>query len=344
VIQVMAMFGARVWADTEGVHRLQVAMPGYQVTVNAYLVEGDPLTLVDSGPSRHESLIALEEGLAAVGVRIEDLERVVLTHNHNDHVGLASVIRERSGAEICAAAPLARWLPAHLQLQAANHHYAADLMRQHGVPEALVERSEPPGNLAVGWDPSHTVDRELEDGELLEGTQRSWRIAARPGHSPFDTVLYDERGGVLLSGDHLLKHTASNPLITVTSLNPVDERPRPLLRYRDSLRATRELPADLIVLPGHGELIDDHRALIDRRLDDMAGRSERVMDAIADGPLSAHAVAQLIWGERAEAQPWLTLCAVLGYADLLHDAGLVCEEPGPKSVLLRRTRGVIDNN
>ena len=63
---------------------------------------GDPLTLIDTGPCDDEALTALEAGLASVGVRVEDIELVLVTHHHLDHSGLAATIAERSGARIAA--------------------------------------------------------------------------------------------------------------------------------------------------------------------------------------------------------------------------------------------------
>ncbi len=78
--------------------------------VNCYLLEGEPLTLVDTGPNSGTALDRLERGLAEHGFRIEDLELIVLTHQHMDHEGLLEIVARRSGAEVAAFAPLAPWL------------------------------------------------------------------------------------------------------------------------------------------------------------------------------------------------------------------------------------------
>ena len=70
--------------------------------VNAYLVEDDPLTLVDVGPNSARSYVALEAGLATLGRRVEELERIVITHQHADHLGLVGILADRSQAEVCA--------------------------------------------------------------------------------------------------------------------------------------------------------------------------------------------------------------------------------------------------
>jgi glyoxylase-like metal-dependent hydrolase (beta-lactamase superfamily II) len=81
--------------------------------VSCWLLQGDPLTLVDPGPRARATLRALEGGLAELGRCAEDIELLVLTHQHHDHVGLASELRERSGARVAGVAALAAYLGAY---------------------------------------------------------------------------------------------------------------------------------------------------------------------------------------------------------------------------------------
>ena len=97
-------------ATAAGIHCLPVPTPFAVGRVNTYLIEDDPLTLVDSGPNSATSLTALEAALAAHGHRVEDVERLVITHQHIDHIGLAQILADRSGAEVVALELLAPWL------------------------------------------------------------------------------------------------------------------------------------------------------------------------------------------------------------------------------------------
>ena len=78
--------------------------------VNVYLLEDEPLTLVDSGPNSAKALDELEQALAALGHAVEDLELLVISHQHMDHFGLASILARRSGAEVAALDVLAPYL------------------------------------------------------------------------------------------------------------------------------------------------------------------------------------------------------------------------------------------
>jgi glyoxylase-like metal-dependent hydrolase (beta-lactamase superfamily II) len=94
--------------------------------------------------------------------------------------------------------------------------------------------------------------------------------------------------------------------------------------YLESLRRTREMEIDL-VLPGHGEPIDDHRSLIDERFKLHDRRAEKIHGLIAERPRSAYEIAQALWGNIAVTQAYLTLSEVLGHTDLLMNAGSVRE-------------------
>ena len=145
----------------------------------------------------------------------------------------------------------------------------------------------------------------------------------RPGHSPTDTVFHDRERRILIAADHLLGHISSNPLITRPPEGS-DERPQALVTYLDSLSKTREMDVEL-VLPGHGDPVTDHRALIDERFALHRRRAEKIHRLIAERPRSAYEIAQALWGNIAVTQAYLTLSEVLGHVDLLLNDGRVRE-------------------
>jgi glyoxylase-like metal-dependent hydrolase (beta-lactamase superfamily II) len=304
-----------------GVHRIAVPTPFAVGRINCYLLSGEPLTLVDTGPNSGTSLDYLERGLAEIGVRIEDLELIVLTHQHMDHEGLLEILERRSGAEVAAFAPLVPWIADYRANTKGDDLYAQQMMRRHGLPDDI---NSVLGILTSGmhsFGSRGTVNRPLEDGDTVRMGGHAYSVHHRPGHSPSDLVFCDPEAGLLVGGDHLLAHISSNALLT----RPLDgntegPRPTPLIDYGHSMRATRELPVRL-VLPGHGEPITDHRALIDTRLKDQDRRARKILELLEDGPLTAHQIAQRMWGKIAITQAYLTLSEVLGHLDLLLGAG-----------------------
>src|SRR5919198_3894519 len=111
-------------------------------SVNAWLLRGDPVTLIDTGPGDDSALAALEAGLRRHGLRIEDVELLLATHHHLDHVGLAATIRRRSGATIAVLDRTADYAARYAAEVEEDRRFAHALMRHHGVPEPLIEGAE----------------------------------------------------------------------------------------------------------------------------------------------------------------------------------------------------------
>lgn len=307
------------------VHQIPVPTPFAVGRVNCYLLTGEPLTLVDTGPNSGTSLDYLERALAELGVRMEDIELIVITHQHMDHEGLLDVVARRSNAQVAAFSPLVQWIGNYRESTRADDAYAQETMRRHGIPEDINTLL---GVLSAGL---HTygspggVSVPLGDGDRLTMGGRDYGVHHRPGHSPSDLVFFNEDAGLLIGGDHLLAHISSNALVTrPLEGSTTGPRPTPLIDYANSLRATRELPATM-VLTGHGQVIDDHVTLIDARLSDQGRRARKIMKLIAAEPLTAHAIAQRMWGEIAITQAYLTLSEVLGHLDLLLAEGAARE-------------------
>ncbi len=308
-----------------GVHPIAVPTPFLVGAVNAYLVEDDPLTLVDTGPNTGTALVALEAGLAARGHRLEDVERVVLTHQHLDHLGLAQLVADRSGAEVCALDRLVPWLEDYDAACAADDRFADAVMARNGIPHDLRMGLRTVGSVARGYGAGARVDTPLVAGGELAFRDRSWTVLHRPGHSPSDTVFHDRERRALIAGDHLLGHISSNPLVTRPLADGAD-RSHALLDYMASLRATRALELDL-VLPGHGAPIEDHRGLVDERLRLHERRAAKILRGLGEsGPLTAYEIALSMWGKVAVSQAFFTLSEVLGHLDLLVSRGQVREE------------------
>ncbi len=140
-------------------------------------------------------------------------------------------------------------------------------MLRHGVPTDVVTALRAVSASFRAWGCTVEVTRVLEDDEELVLRDRTLRVLHRPGHSPSDTVFWDERRKLLLAGDHLLGHISSNPLLARPLEAEGDyEGPRPqaLVMYLESLRRTQAMDLEL-VLPGHGEPVREHAKLISER-------------------------------------------------------------------------------
>ena len=125
-------------AREAGIHRLQIPTPFAVGRVNCYLIEDDPLTLVDTGPNSGKSLDELEQQLSALGRSLEDIELVILTHQHIDHLGLVEIIASRSNAEVAAIDVVVPFVENFGDDAELDDRFAASLMLRHGIPEDVV--------------------------------------------------------------------------------------------------------------------------------------------------------------------------------------------------------------
>lgn len=315
-------YGFAVAAES-GIHRLSIPTPFAVGRVNVYLIDDDPLTLVDAGPNSGTSFDELTQGLAALGRSLEEIELVILTHQHIDHLGLVGLVASRSGAEVAAiehAVPIVQNFSEEMQ---ADDEFASETMLRHGISPDVVGALRQVSRAFRAWGAPAEVTRVLRDGDEIAFRDRTLHVAWRPGHSPTDTIFEDRQRRQLIAADHLLAHISSNPLIT-RPLDGTSERPQALVTYLESLAKTRAMDVDL-VLPGHGEPVTDHRKLIDDRFRMHDRRAEKLHRLIAERPRTAYELAQALWGNIAVTQAYLTLSEVLGHTDVLLNAGRVRE-------------------
>jgi glyoxylase-like metal-dependent hydrolase (beta-lactamase superfamily II) len=306
------------------VTQLQLPVPWLEF-VNVWLLEGDPLTLVDTGPSNPRAAAALDAELAKHGYAVEDVELLLITHHHLDHSGLASAIKERSGARIAAHRLTAEWGVDYHARVAAERRFTERLLASHGVPAERIEESAPFFEYVERESAPYPTDLVLLEGDKVVAGGRTLRVVHRPGHSTTDTLFVDEDSGAAFVGDHLLAKITSGAEMMPTEL-PGDERRRALLEYLGNLRKTQAM--DLATCyPGHGPVIEDHRALISERIAFHAERLDRVTELVADGCSTAFDVARRLWSEEiADTQPVLATWEVLGHLDILVNRGTVRED------------------
>lgn len=307
---------------TDGIWQIVIPTPYAVGPVNVYLIEDDPLTLFDTGPSYAPAVAALEDALAERRHRIDDLKRIVVSHEHPDHWGAAARLVQRSGAELYAFAGLSRWLADYPASVLRDDRYAEDLMAAHG----LARSPRSPGAFSGGELDARraVVTRPLRDGDTLEFARRRLRVLHRPGHSRAEVVLYDDDGAVMLGADHVLARPSIALLSTPLDGSAMAWRPRALAEYLTSLRQTRAMEV-AVILPGHGDPVREPGRVIGERLGQYRSRIERLRSVVGTEPHSAIELARRTRGEFDESVAFFALCETLGYLDELLDAGAVVE-------------------
>ncbi len=242
-------------AVAPGIRWIRLHVPGPLKHVNCWLLDdrdgdGDGVALVDTGMNTVEARDgwkALWRGPLA-GVRVT---RVIGTHFHPDHIGLAGWMCDRHGCEL--AMTRGEWLTARMLAADARDAVPDEMIafwRAAGWDEAQIAHAS-----ERGWDgfrrivtPLPLGYRRIRDGDRVRIGDVAWQVVVGSGHSPEHACLYDPAGKVLIAGDQILPRISPN-----ISLDVTEPEADPLGEWFESIARLRQLPADLLVLPGHGD-------------------------------------------------------------------------------------------
>jgi len=317
----------------DGVTRvaLPIGLHGVE-SVNVYVLpDGPNVTLVDAGVWRPDAtgdhgLAALERGLRDAGYELRDVSRIVVTHAHIDHYGLAGRLMELTGAQL--------WMHAMTDLDCEKYRHPdtaiarrRDTYADHGVPEP--ERIELADHLARWMPYLYSVveaSKRLRGGEVIPIGEDGWEVVYTPGHSFGHVCLWSARRGLLLSGDHLL------PGITPPVAFERGMDADPLRSYLDSLRSIAALRPRL-VLPGHGRPFGNAVGRTEAIYRNKVRRMDSIRRAIRDRPSTVTELAdRLVAGAILHHQRQLALSETLAHIAYLRWSGLVERRTRPDGV------------
>lgn len=270
---------------------ISVPTPFYIGDVNVYLIREDPLTLIDVGPKTTEAAEALRSGLAAHGVKFADVRRIVLTHAHEDHCGLAKRVRDEArNAEIL----IHDWEHGHLVGRLSREANRKLLLRS-GVPGPVFEEMrELYRQVGLLTDALAEGDFDsLEDGQELEFASGVLRVLHTPGHTPGSCSFVREANRTLICGDCVLKRITPNPVLSPDPIDP-DKRFPSLAEYLVSLAKLRGLSPTL-AYGGHGEPVTDFEEIFNRYVRAIDERQKRVISLISKEGSTAFEIAQTLF-------------------------------------------------
>jgi glyoxylase-like metal-dependent hydrolase (beta-lactamase superfamily II) len=225
------------------------------------LDDGERLAVVDSGLATQAIRDAWSRVLADDG---RPLSRILVTHCHPDHLGLATWLAARDGAGIHMT--LGEYLGGHALWHQPPGYRTADMIaqfREHGLDDERLRALDERGNAyRRGVAEMPWRHHRLFDGDLVRIGGHDWQVIVGYGHSPEHASLYCSTLGVLISGDMLLPRISTN--VSVFAAGPEDD---PLGWFLDSVRKLCDLPDDTLVLPSHGKPFRGIRARVRQLVD-----------------------------------------------------------------------------
>jgi glyoxylase-like metal-dependent hydrolase (beta-lactamase superfamily II) len=245
----------------DGVSWARLPVPWFLNHINVWVLEdGDGVVLVDTGIDIPTSRAAWE-ALLAGPLSGRTVTRVIVTHFHPDHVGLAGWLSERFGVPLWMSRE--EWLFARMlsaDVRDAPPKEAFAYWRAAGWDEEriAVEAKNGWGRFSSLVTPVPVSFIRMRDGDSIRIGSRNWRVLIGTGHSPEHACLVDEAGGVMIAGDQVLPRITSN-----VSLSVSEPEGDPLGDWLGSIAKLKMLGDDLLVLPSHGEPFTGLHARLD---------------------------------------------------------------------------------
>ena len=312
-----------------GIHWLRMPLPFQLDHINLWvLADGDGWTLVDTGINRDEVRAAWQI-LFDGPLHGRPVKRVIVTHFHPDHMGLAGWLCEKfsvpmwtTGNEWAIASTLYNDRGPEHAARARGFYHAA------GFDTALIaevdKRQNPyPSRIS----PVPQSFHKIADGDVIDIDGRDWRIIVGTGHSPEHACLYRLEDHVLISGDQILPKITPN-----VSVWPQIPETNPLKKFLESLDKFRGLDPDTLVLPSHNWPFKG----LHKRLDQLAHHHDERLDDVVGfcaEPLNATQVLKLLFKRELDShQLFFAIGESLAHLHYLMGVGRIVRETGADGV------------
>ncbi|MBD8003495.1 MBL fold metallo-hydrolase [Bacillus norwichensis] len=295
----------------EKINKLVLPTPFAVGDVNVYLIKGDSLTLIDAGVKTEEAWESFKKQLKEIGYEPKDIEQVVLTHHHPDHVGLLEWLPE--DIPVYGHPYVRPWIEKDNDFLKSYDLFYSRLFTEFGI-EGDAEKMLLALKSPLRYSAERALTYEVEEGDAIPGFE-NWTLFETPGHAQSHLVFYREEDETLIAGDHILATISSNPLLE-PPLDHLKERPKPQLQYNESLRKMLDVGIRK-AFTGHGPEVKKTHELIERRLSRQHDRAMQVAEILKEKPLTTFELTKILFPAVYEKQLGLTLSETTAQLDYL---------------------------
>jgi len=305
------------------IHQLELPSITGMKTVNSFLIKGNGLTLVDAGEGTEESYQVLKTSLASHNIAIKDLDEIIITHSHVDHIGGAGRLSIEGDIKVRLSNRVQPWASNVKEKWGSRGNIIKDTLSGL-MPKTLVQMSEGmysemKETMLKIW---HDIPLEnIETFDILnpaiEINGEQWKMLYAPGHSYNQNCFYHEKSGNLLSADMLLKITPT-PVLE-PSLEDPSIRSKGILDMMESYKLFDDLKLEK-VFPGHYNIIYNGHEVISEQIKRIHQRKEETYQSIKSGKRNIVEIYNEVYKGKINFPAFNML---IGYLDLLEDEGRI---------------------
>lgn len=296
--------------------RIVVPTPFHVGPVNVYVITEPEIVLIDVGPKTDEARAALQQGLRSLGVHLTSVQKILITHGHPDHYGLAVEVARESGA-LLSASPLDS---AEFQHRTDPEFYRR-MYREAGVPQEMVDRfGEEYRHILSMTDPVAAFS-PLSEGHTIPCADESLEVIHTPGHTPGSVCFFLRRRGLLVAADTVIKRITPNPILNEDPTHPGKRFPS-LKSYLASLAKLRDFDLRQIC-SGHGDDVEEFEVLFNAMVFHHDKRQKRVLDLLGGEKKTVWTLARELFPQVDGSGLFLALSEAYAHADYLEAEGKV---------------------
>jgi glyoxylase-like metal-dependent hydrolase (beta-lactamase superfamily II) len=301
------------------VETIVIPTPFYVGPVNVYLIREDPLTLLDTGPVMDGSLQALRDGLKQLGHQVSDIKRIIISHAHVDHFGLARDLADESGAEVF----IHSW-DAEAVTGDGDYSRQESLLAAAGVPSDVIDKMKSGYGEISQYARRIQKVTTLEDADEIAFDHESLVVVHTPGHTPGSICLLRKSNRLVLSADTVLKNITPNPMLNADPIDPA-RRFQSLGEYMVSLARLKSL-APTLVKGGHGGDVSDYDEYFHRLYRFTQARQNKLLGLIPRDGVTAWSATSLLFPDADGYHRFLALSETLGHLDFAVNEGKLAVE------------------